>query len=481
MNPVCRGGSLMRHPATVSSRSVLTPGGYNNLGLHCYGGDISALNGGRPMGGSVKSDVEDWYNKEIPNQYHSGIESLARAGAKDLGFGLYAGMNGNRGGSLVQDAKDWYNKEIPEQYHSGIESLARAGAKDLGFGLRGSGFFDDKIWENMLDGLTAGGKKLLSLAPEALTAMGAPELAAPIAYLTDKFTVDHSKDANREEKRNERRNPAPAPVPFKANLPAVPSRPRPPLPPLPAVPRTKTFNDMPDSYHRSLGQGLEDMVPSQLRDQFEGHIRDAYNQIPHQLHPAIESLGKAAMNSMGFGIGDYMGHLKNMVQKVSHHIPAEFHPHIERIGRMGMEHTLRHMGMGLNLGIEPIKDSNGERPMSLDWIGKKTGISGINDHMFGGNIMEDFGDASQKWLQGAMRDTPDWLKGPEKDPLAFMYGGEVGDGLGAGMKKPKMVKGSPEAKAFMAAMRAKRGKGKKNKGGELPPRSRSPITDPSLL
>jgi hypothetical protein len=43
----------------------------------------------------------------------------------------------------------------------------------------------------------------------------------------------------------------------------------------------------------------------------------------------------------------------------------------------------------------------------------------------GGNIMEDFGNASQKFLQGAMRDTPDWLKGPEKDPLAFLYGGKV--------------------------------------------------------
>ena len=43
----------------------------------------------------------------------------------------------------------------------------------------------------------------------------------------------------------------------------------------------------------------------------------------------------------------------------------------------------------------------------------------------GGNIMEDFGDASAKFIQGAMRDTPDWLKGPEKDPLAFLYGGKA--------------------------------------------------------
>lgn len=38
-------------------------------------------------GGTVKEDLMAEYNK-IPKQYHSGIESLAQAGLKDLGFGL---------------------------------------------------------------------------------------------------------------------------------------------------------------------------------------------------------------------------------------------------------------------------------------------------------------------------------------------------------------------------------------------------------
>jgi len=51
--------------------------------------------------------------------------------------------------------------------------------------------------------------------------------------------------------------------------------------------------------------------------------------------------------------------------------------------------------------------------------------------------------------------------------------------IGPGGMKPRgsgLVKGSAEAKAFMASIRKK-----KTKGGALPPPSRSPITDPSLL
>jgi hypothetical protein len=57
-------------------------------------------------------------------------------------------------------------------------------------------------------------------------------------------------------------------------------------------------------------------------------------------------------------------------------------------------------------------------------------------------------------------------------------GKETGYGLGAGMKRPHLVKGSKEAKEYMASIRRKKG----NKGGAIPaPHSRSPITDPSLL
>jgi hypothetical protein len=57
-------------------------------------------------------------------------------------------------------------------------------------------------------------------------------------------------------------------------------------------------------------------------------------------------------------------------------------------------------------------------------------------------------------------------------------GKATGYGLGSGMKRPHLVKGSKEAKEYMASIRRKKG----SKGGAIPaPHSRSPITDPSLL
>ena len=55
-------------------------------------------------------------------------------------------------------------------------------------------------------------------------------------------------------------------------------------------------------------------------------------------------------------------------------------------------------------------------------------------------------------------------------------GDAVGKVAGLGMKRPKLVKGSKEAKEYMASIRSKR-----MKGGEMPPRSRGIVTDPSLL
>ena len=61
-----------------------------------------------------------------------------------------------------------------------------------------------------------------------------------------------------------------------------------------------------------------------------------------------------------------------------------------------------------------------------------------------------------------------------EDP-ATKTGGEVGDGLYAQGRGIRHAKGSPEAKAHMAKLRAMRKK--KMKGGALPPPSRSPVTN----
>jgi hypothetical protein len=200
-------------------------------------------------------------------------------------------------------------------------------------------------------------------------------------------------------------------------------------------------------------------------------LMNQYNeQIPEAYHPGLESIGRAGLSQMGFGLKK-RGRPRKMK---GGDIFEDMLDGLTNAGRQ-MLSVAPKTPVSDYLINEYTVDKTGEAEKSrkrAEQYRKEKAMKGK------GNIMEDFGDASQKFLQGAMRDTPDWLKGPEKDPLAFMYGGEVGDGL----KKPKMVKGSPEAKAFMAAMRAKRGK--KSKGGSLtaePPRSRMPVTDPSLL
>jgi hypothetical protein len=183
------------------------------------------------------------------------------------------------------------------------KKLTAAGKKGCGMNLqfdpyqmsmhaKGGGFLDDleAFSIKALPALTDAGKKLLNFAPQAAEAIGAPQLVAPINYLIDKYTVDHSNDEAKVKARAARRpKPAVEPAPFVVDLPAVPRRSR--LPPLPPVPR------------RSL-------------------------------------------------------------------------PPLPAVPR-------------------------------------------------GGNILEDFGDASAKFIQGAMRDTPDFLKGSDKDPLAFLYGGKA--------------------------------------------------------
>jgi hypothetical protein len=60
-------------------------------------------------------------------------------------------------------------------------------------------------------------------------------------------------------------------------------------------------------------------------------------------------------------------------------------------------------------------------------------------------------------------------------------GDYIGKETGYGLKPKRLVKGSPEAKAYMASIR-KKAHHKKMKGGLIPsPHSRSPITDPSML
>ena len=87
----------------------------------------------KTKGGSFLSDTKHWYENAIPAKYRAPIESLAMAGAQDLG------SDDLKGGSFLGDTKHWYENAIPAKYRAPIESLAMAGAQDLGAGLRRRG------------------------------------------------------------------------------------------------------------------------------------------------------------------------------------------------------------------------------------------------------------------------------------------------------------------------------------------------------
>ena len=94
------------------------------------------LGGSGMKGGSVFSDVKNWYETNIPPQYRQPLESLVLAGYRDLGG---SGILKRKGGSVFGDMQHWYETNIPPQYRQPLEQLVMAGYRDLG----GSGFLED--------------------------------------------------------------------------------------------------------------------------------------------------------------------------------------------------------------------------------------------------------------------------------------------------------------------------------------------------
>jgi hypothetical protein len=163
------------------------------------------------------------------------------------------------------------------------KKLTAAGKKGCGMNLqfdpyqmsmhaKGGGFLDDleAFSIKALPALTDAGKKLLNFAPQAAEAIGAPQLVAPINYLIDKYTVDHSNDEAKVKARAARRpKPAVEPAPFVVDLPAVPRRSR-PLPPLPAVPRRSRGGNIIEDF----GDAAAKFISGTLRENNLGQEKD---------------------------------------------------------------------------------------------------------------------------------------------------------------------------------------------------------------
>jgi hypothetical protein len=146
-------------------------------------------------------------------------------------------------------------------------------------------------------------------------------------------------------------------------------------------------------------------------------LANQYNQIPEAYHPGLESLGRAGLSQAGFGLKK-----RGRPRKIKGgDIFEDMLDGLTNAGRQ-MLSVAPKTPVSDYLINEYTVDKTGEAEKSrkrAEQYRKDKAMKGK------GNIMEDFGDASQKFLQGAMRDTPDWMKGPDKDPLAFLYGGKL--------------------------------------------------------
>ena len=267
----------------------------------------------------------------------------------------------------------------------------------------------------------------------------------------------------------------------------------------------------------NLGLGLGGEIGDGL---YAGNLKDKlsgmYNKIPHQYHAPIEAIGKQSLHDVGFGLSAQSGGAFNLKDKLNnvwhHHIPQQYHPHIEAIGKQALHdvgygfkqdmnkldsflYKMSNFGMGLSHFGNFDRIPEKYRPfakMATDELGASM-LRSYNP--FARGLTAQGGD-----LMAQYRDTFDPHSeegGNLKDSLSKMYnkipqayhapieaiGKQSLKDLGFGLQAQggKLTKGSPEMKERMAKMRAM--KGKKMKGGDLdlPPRSRSYVTSPSLL
>ena len=194
-----------------------------------------------------------------------------------------------------------------------------------------------------------------------------------------------------------------------------------------------------------------------LGGSFKDSLTNMYSKIPDKYHSGIESIGKAGLSDLGFGLGKHKRHIKKTVESVKKMMPMEFHPHMDRLEK----HAISHVSKMAHKKLD--EDS------SSDEEGKGDFMSMIRD--FGGE------NGLGRKAMNAMK--PSYADSPVLKDIGETVGKLGGDVIGDGIKK-KLIKGSPEAKEFMRKMREMKSK-KGMKGGDLPPRSRSYVTDSSLL
>jgi hypothetical protein len=199
---------------------------------------------------------------------------------------------------------------------------------------------------------------------------------------------------------------------------------------------------------KDISHMFERVVPQSMRKSVTDFGREAGREVLR--HPEVKKLRKQAK------------------AKYEEIVPKSMRGSVENLGRAGLKHALDggSMKSDLQKTFNKVVPSKRIRKSLVD-LGK----AGVN---------EVVNSAPVKRLRKKVADkynkvVPDSLK----DPLENLAKAGLGEAKRRYSGGKGLTKGSPEMKAKMAKLRAMRKK--KMTGGDLEPRSRSYITDPSLL
>jgi len=199
---------------------------------------------------------------------------------------------------------------------------------------------------------------------------------------------------------------------------------------------------------KDLSHIFHKVVPESMRESVVNLGREAGREVLRQ--PAVKKLRKQA---------------KAKYEEV---VPKSMRGSVENLGRAGLKHVMDggSMKSDLQKTFNKVVPSKRVRKSLVD-LGK----TAVNEVVNSKPVTKVRRQVRDKYNKAV----PQSLKAPlEELGKAGLEYGKKKAGYGKGL-----TKGSPEMKAKMAKLRAMRKK--KMTGGDLEPRSRSYITDPSLL
>jgi len=182
---------------------------------------------------------------------------------------------------------------------------------------------------------------------------------------------------------------------------------------------------------KPLGKGLKKHRKSKGGN-LKQELDKVWDKVPKGFHQPLEDLGRAGVEYAGYklppkGKGLKKGAIKNALDKTWKEVPKEFHQPLEDLGRAGVEYAGYH--------IPP----------------KGKGVKGSMSKTHKGDMDYTTKKGDKYFHRGGHEETD------TSSETSF-------DGGSVKKRKPHMVKGSAEAKAYMAKIRSLKGKGIVGKG-----------------